>query len=323
MKFLAQLCLSGLCLGLLASVAGAQATRPDRIASWTLVGGATQNVKDRKVDRRNFNNGWQSYRRFVLQPQVDWGCRRIFLRNPFGTRTVADPTHDDIEFSQYEQALRETPWQTRDFVEQIRVLTSQNIEVVAYIGSPDIDPNIIALKDKPHELYEALWRNLAPYIQARCSIAFDASAPHNTNSLVFPLAQMLRRSGIRVYVEARPGLKDPHWFDYPIICEQNFWQRSDPAQYPDAAWAARNEQLTGEKVIIVVPADGDWRWVRTVGEGDQKEQVQLAGTWEADRARAVLGAGLTAALPMEQVLLVNQHLPQLRITRAALESPRR
>lgn len=270
----------------LAAVARAQTTRPtERLASWLLIGGAGGGPEDRFVKRELFSDGWNSAIAAMIQPQVNWGCRRIFIRNPFGTRLEPNGQHY-VEFSQYRQAVQQTPWLTTGFVSEWRRLTEKGIEIVAYIGNPDTDEYIQSLKDDPHAQWLALVDNVEPYIQARMSIALDAVAPRGADSLSYKLAEFLRATGVKVYIEARPVKEASHWFDYPVICEQNFWARSDPARHPDAATLyARNEQLTGEKVIIIVPPDGvTWKW-------DDRG-------WELQRTRDVLNAGYTAAGPV-------------------------
>jgi hypothetical protein len=143
--------------------------------------------------------------------------------------------------------------------------------------------------------------NVQPYLDAGMSIALDACVVHDDKSLSFQLARDLRSKGVRVYIEARPAKDQSYWYDFPVICEQNFWERSDPAKFPDAVPIyARNEQLTGEIVLIVVP-DGefDWTWPK-------------AGKWEKRRTLAILRSGKTAACPIERFLL-------LKLTRRELE----
>src|SRR5262245_50780139 len=131
---------SAVCLGLLLSfcttLKGANPTTSpaERIASWQLIGGAG-NPDDRLVPRQLFYRGWSTCMDKLITPQIRWGCRRLFLRNPFGT-SVAPSGEHWVHFTQYQQALKQTPWLTQDFVPQWKNVTRQGIEVVAYIGNP-------------------------------------------------------------------------------------------------------------------------------------------------------------------------------------------
>jgi hypothetical protein len=277
------------------------ATAPsDRIASWQLIGSTSGEVGDRLVNRQFFTRGWSTCIPKLISPQIRWGCKRIILRNPFGTSLAPDGGHW-VHFTQYQQAVQQTPWLTADFVEQWKELTSRGIEVVAYIGNPDDDPAIIRIKDDGAALERALQTNVEPFIKAGMSIGLDACAPHDDKSLSYKLARDLRKSGVRVYVEARPGKDRHHWFDYPVICEQNFWERSDPAKFPDAVpLYARNEELTGEIILIVVPdVELDWSWPN-------------AGKWEKRRTIEILRDGKTAACPVSRLL-------ELKLLRRELE----
>jgi hypothetical protein len=295
---------NGLVLVLLCAVglgAGPATVPSDRIASWQLIGGTGGEVSDRLVNRQWFARGWSTCIPKLISPQIRWGCRRIILRNPFGTTLGPDGSHW-VHFTQYQQALQQTPWLTQDFVEQWKIIRQQEIEVVAYIGNPDDDPAITRLKNDPPALARALRANVEPYIAAGMSIGLDACVVHDDKSLSYSLAQDLRKAGVRVYVEARPAKGNPHWFDFPVICEQNFWERSNPAKFPDAVpLYARNEQLSGEIILIVVP-DGelDWTWPN-------------AGKWEKRRTQEVLRAGKTAACPVDRLL-------ELKMLRRELES---
>jgi hypothetical protein len=278
----------------------APATAPaDRIASWQIIGDTSQEAADRYVTRPLFQRGWATCMDKLLSHQVRWGCRRLLLRNPFGATPSPDGNHL-VDFTQYQQALKQTPWLTQDFVPQMKNLTKQGIEVVAYIGNPDSDSNIQKVKSDPKALAEMLQANVQPYLDAGMSIGLDACVLHDDKSISLQLARDLRQRGVRVYVEARPPKDMPWWYDFPVICEQNFWERSDPAKFPDAAQLyARNEQLTGEIILIVVP-DGqfDWSWPN-------------AGKWEKRRTLDVLKSGKTAACPVGRFLEFRQTRKEL------------
>jgi hypothetical protein len=280
-----------LILLLTSQIGAAPASSPtDRIASWMLVGGTGHDASHRFVHPDLFHRGWITFIDRKVLPQIRWGCKRIILRNPFGTSLDPNGGHY-VHFTQYQQALQQTPWLTNGFVEQWKSITSRGIEIVAYIGNPDDDPAIQKLKPNPQALEQALSSNLKPYLDAAMSIGLDACAPYDEKSLSYTVAKQLRARGVRVYVEARPAKDMKHWFDFPVICEQNFWDRSDPGKAPDAVpLYATNEQLTGEILLIIVP-DGelDWRWAN-------------AGKWEKRRAIDVLRSGKTAACPVDRFL---------------------
>lgn len=296
--------IAALALTLSALTAHAQTTRPaDRLMSWQLIGGAMGNApEDRFIPKHWFTRGWQTAKADVIQPQLTWGVRRIILRNPFGTRLDPAGGHY-VEYTQYDQAVKQTPWAVSGFVVQIKTVTSRGNEIVAYVGNPDDDLAIRALVT-PRERWEALGRNVEPYVKAGCSVALDACADKGRDSLSFAVANYLRACGVKVYVEPRPTVSATHWFDYPIMAHSDFWDRSDPAKHPDAAPIyARNDQLTGE-IILLVPHQADYTWA---GRG-----------WDKQWALDTLKTGATAGLSMARVLELQRFDPAKAFTRADL-----
>lgn len=273
----------------------------DPIASWHLVAGAAHAAETRYVPFDDFNDGrrsgWNVYIDRVLEPQRQWGVRRFFLRNPFGTRKGADGA-DLVEFTQYDQAYATTSharWLTFQLDDLQRWIDKNGCEVCMYIGNPDDDPAITNLIGT--EQAEAIMRNVTPFVRAHCSIALDAASPKTTDSLSYALAEFLRRSGVKVYIESRPSVGS-NWYMYPIIAHSDWWHDSETLP-----GYVRNSYLSGE-VVVLPPHKADYSWD--------------ARGWERVWALGEITSGHTVALPMGRVLELQRFDPDRAFTRKGL-----
>lgn len=234
-------------------VAG-QGDARDRVVSWLTIGGSTPDRSTRCVGWNIKRAGWRGFVKKVIDPQIAWGCRRFVLHNPFG----AFPD-EDMQFDQYIHASEAgLGWLCNGFVEAWRPVTQGGaggpIEVICYLGKLREDPDFQVLLDRGnHQLWlERAWDSMRPALDAGMSIGLDSSAPAGKDDPVFKLAELLTSLGVKVYIEARPPRANTHWFNYPVICEESFWHRSNPAEHLDSAvWAARNDQLQGEIIRII------------------------------------------------------------------------
>src|SRR5688500_18347304 len=68
----------------LRSVEVEEARSPLRLISWHTIGYSSKTVADRCVGRDIKRIGWTGFVRRAVQPELEWGCRRVVLHNPFG-----------------------------------------------------------------------------------------------------------------------------------------------------------------------------------------------------------------------------------------------
>ncbi len=270
-----------------------------RIISFLLIGGSTTEIEDRCVGWSLRQRGWDGFVRLVVRPQLNAGVRRIQIHNPFGT--LPD---ESMQFDQYIHSRSAgLAFLTEGFVDawkpviQGRYTQGEPVEVIAYLGKLQDDPDFQKLQDAGDNkgwLARAVVSLSLP-LEAGMSIGFDASASATEQSPTHRLTELLQSLGTRVYIEARPYKNTPHWFDNNVIITDKFWKRSDPQRYPgdSGKWAARNDQLTGEIVRIVFP-----------------EHAEDPDNWKRD-LRRVLDDGHTAAVPVYNMLGNGKRLEDL------------
>lgn len=216
-----------------------------------IIGGSHDIPAERLVGWGLTYRGWHEFVKNQAQPYLDIGVQRFILHNPFGM--LPD---EHMQLDQYFEALEQPELYklTQDFVQAWRPVTDQGVEVIAYVGSPRLDPDskrIEAEAGRAAGLDYAM-RNMQPFLDANMSIALDAAVVADADTLTWDLAKELRSRGVKVYVEARPLAANPHWFDFPVISTNYFWRRSNPAIHPDSAWGARDEQLRDEVLRMMV-----------------------------------------------------------------------
>ena len=229
-----------------------------------IIGNSDPNANKRRIGWGLIENGWKKFVQVRVEPYLAVGVQRVILHNPFGT-LPGEP----MQLDQYLSALNSPGmWKlTRGFVEAWWPITERGIEVIAYVGCPRLDTDAQKIEEEQGRA-EALAFSLSglePYLEAGMSIGLDAAAPAVGGSLTEDLAILLRDRGVKVYVEARPHATTPHWFDYPVICIDHYWWRSDPARHPDTKGAA-TEVLNGEILRMVVQYEIPETW--TASEAD-------------------------------------------------------
>lgn len=242
-----------------------------RVVSWITVGGSGFGTRANRyvgwgANATHRKQGWAGYIRRVIQPQIAWGARRFALHNPFGVLIGQSMQFDQFLHARdgVAGAHNPLPWLYQDFVSawssliRAQAAKGQPIEVIAYLGRLDGDPDFARLD--PQEWAKRFSDSVRMPVEAGMSVGFDASSFTPADSPTFRAADLLRRDGVRVYTEARPRLDAPQWWDFPVISENNFWFRSDPARWPDSKrWAAPTNRLSGEILRIVQPANpNDW-----------------------------------------------------------------
>lgn len=216
-----------------------------------IIGNSDSDPRQRMVGWAIVTKGWAHFVRHNAEPYFAVGVKRMILHNPFGT--LPD---EHMQLDQYLNALDQHGLRmlTHGFAKAWRPITDRGIEVIAYVGCPRLDADSKRI-DKEEGREAALdygIRSLQPFLDANMSIALDAAAPAPMGSLTWALAEQLRTRGVVVYVEARPWASNPHWFDYGVISTDPFWKRSNPEDHRDSRWGARNDQITGEILRMLV-----------------------------------------------------------------------
>lgn len=221
----------------------------NRVIAWYPIGNSAHDAKNLDVGRDIPQFGWTQFVNNTVIPQISSrGLHRVMLHNPFG---VVDG--ERFQFDQFLRAqARGKTGLTQDFVKAWRPVTSSGTEVIAYIGTPGDDPESQEILDTQGE-QTFISRGLAaiaPLLQAGMSIAYDAAAPAQRDSMDFRFAQVTKQQGSKVYIEATPPATHNWWFDYPVISRETTYQN----RLRDKSFAGR-DQLTGEVLRIArIPA---------------------------------------------------------------------
>ena len=240
---------------------------PDRVLAFIAIGNSSDDAAVRRVGWNLPRSDWFDFVRLQVRPLMRRGLRRFNLHNPFGTLP-----EEPMQFDQYLHARDAgLHWLTEDFAEAWQPVLNDpdypDVEVIAYLGKIEGDPDFDALADEPERwLARALLSVQAP-LKAGMSVAFDSAAVTDEDSPTYRFASLLRSLGVKVYIEPRPDADKPHWHDYPIVTADEHWQRSDPARYGDygADHKATNQQLTAEVVRLLIAPNsveekGMWQW---------------------------------------------------------------
>lgn len=227
-------------------------TKPDLtpLAEWLLIGGGSANNSNRHIGY-GVVNGWEWVTSSVVNPTIEWFKEndldpRIVLHNPFG---VLDGR--EMEFDQAIHAAEGVegvhgpmPKVLSNFVELWKPITDSGVEVTAYLGTLRHDPDFENLSDEAW--FERFKESVKLPIQAGMGIGFDNAVLATADSRTYKAAELLRSLGVAVSVEARPALQTPEWNNFPVVIEESFYHRSNPAKYADArALYAPDSVLTG------------------------------------------------------------------------------
>ncbi len=227
----------------------------ERLIEYWLIGGsdsgneARRNVKTRQVG----SGGWTEFVEDRVRPAYQWGLRRFWLHNPFGT-----VPGEDMQFDQYldakEAGLTEL---TDDFATAWRPVVrgrfGEPVELVAYIGTAVFDDDRLArARDRrdPVAAISTALRCIQPLLQAGASIGADAASRLPDDGPEFGFYRFLEGTGVRVYIESRPRLAAPGWKRFPVASMEGWWHMSDPEQRSNSA-RVRNDEIEGEVVRIL------------------------------------------------------------------------
>ena len=136
-------------------------------------------------------------------------------------------------------------------------------EVICYlgtvIGAPEFDANTASVES----LTKRMDAELAPYIDAGCSLAFDASALLTKEHWFFGYMQTLKARGVRVYIEAWPYHGYDHLTSEHAIATTDMLKNYKPGAYGPGGFMDP-KLMTGERQAWLVqhPPEGtkivDW-----------------------------------------------------------------
>lgn len=231
-----------------------------RLIDWYLIGHSSPVTEDRRTDWNIKTEGWSGFVKKYIEPALSWGADAIMLHNPFGALPGID-----MEFDQFQQAATAgLTWLTggpigKGFVDAWKPITKQR-EVIAYLGKHQGWTRFSRFLTYPMRGYWInRWYNaIRPILDAGMSIGFDASSGLTEADPECRAIQLIKSLGVPCYIEARPSKFAKQWWNYPVVSIDTWWHRSDPAVYQDAVpWAARNEDLTGEIMLLInAPREG-------------------------------------------------------------------
>jgi hypothetical protein len=183
-------------------------------------------------------------------------------------------------------------WLTQGFVEAWKPVTASGVEVIAYFGMLEGDPDFAGAGWKQRFL-----DSVKPALDAGMSIALDSAAMAPAGSITHQAAQMLRQMGVEVYIEARPTAGYTHWYDYNVISIDSFWDRSDPDRFADAYIWAPTSALKREVMRIIFSSPTGLTW----------SQSGWVGAYSND----VIKSGHTVAAPVLQLMSEGVELQDL------------
>ncbi|MEM1108502.1 MAG: hypothetical protein AAGH99_07410 [Planctomycetota bacterium] len=243
--------------------------------------------------------------RLQVVPTLKLGVRRVMIHNPFGHKPLSEP----MAFDQYVEAREGGHTRiTEGFVEAWKPVVDgfytdgEPVEVICYVGSIDIDRDFLAIRENEPTGWSADWlrrafESIEPALAAGMSIGFDSSSNLPEDSAEFRLIQLLDSLGHRCYIESRPLATVPHLWRFPVVSARRHWFRSDPDRFPAANHNARNSDLMGEIVILLVrPPDHSARLAeldRLLTETPYTVATRLDGAGSATRLRRWLQSPTT------------------------------
>ena len=233
----------------------------ERLIEYWLIGGTDRNPSRRDVGRHQVSDeGWPAFVSERVRPAYDWGLRRFWLHNPFGTIQG-----QGMKFAQYLEA-RESRLDvlTADFAKSWKPVVDgqwgQPTELICYLGAADFEDG-----ERLQELHESgntshtlafMLRSIQPLLRAGASIGADAVTRLPDDGPTFHFYKYLEGIGMPVYIESRPKKEHPRWAEFPVVAEDRWWKRSDPDSHADAAWAMSEEEIDTPIIRLMVDYKG-------------------------------------------------------------------
>ena len=276
----------------------------ERIIEGWLIAGSSEDEGRRKVSMNQIDSGgWPVFVDNRAKDVYDWGIRRFWLHNPFGT-----VSGEVMQFDQYLDA-RDAGLDvlTENFSEAWRPVTQgsfgEPVELIAYLGTADPDDDRLQTafdSGNPARVLGTMLACVKPLLMAGASIGADAAVKLPDDGPAFHFYKYLESIGIPIYVESRPKKANPKWSEFPVFAVDTWWKRSDPEVHQDAAvWALPNSQMKREVV----------RWIRDY-PGKSTDAAVLEDIIQRTRAALLRGDtvilrtdGLRAAgVPFERLV---------------------
>ena len=288
--------------------------RADQLIGWANVGWSTNNSLTLNVNRILFVEGWKSYIRKQVLPQLRWGVRRFQVHNPFGTRAGTV-----MQFDQYLEAQqRGLTWLTEGFVESWKKVieghytNGEPVEVIAYLGAINLDPDLtVLLREGDLEAWQQLVDDsVQPLLDAGMSIGFDSASRLDADEIEFQYIKQLEESGTEVYIESWPDASKTHLLEMNIVAlERNIAARAEQRKRtfgPNRP--AHRQELQAELVRMMTrpPEDGSEDW------------SDIA--WLIDDAANAISVGDTVALDTKTLESFGISMQDL-LVRAELRDP--
>jgi hypothetical protein len=236
----------------------------ERLLSWMQIGYSSDNTTERCMPASIHRGGWRQYVKDNVVPELQAGSRRFLLSNPFGTL----PT-EQSGVMQLDQLLHAKAdgldWVDRDFVQTWKPICDSGVEVIAYFGAANEDPDFKKLEDPKtnnQAWFDRFFASIKPALDCGMSIGLDGASQMPENSLVYQAVCKLRAMNVTVYVEPRPCIQYPWPKSFPVISVENFWHMSNPAENTGAIpWAVKNNEMTDDVIRFVQtpPPGKDWK----------------------------------------------------------------
>jgi hypothetical protein len=197
----------------------AQTTRPARDFSKVILWAPCVKNKPeikRGYDPRILKGGFSGWAKIIIDPVVKVGCKRVMVWLPGGTHTKKD---DFFEFDGMIEASNEKLIDPAEFVKTFRPYRDKGIEIIAYTG--DMRHNTRMRTLPPEQKLELIAQAFKPFLEAKCSIGFDASVEYEADSVEYHalmlVAGLAKSYGGKVYVEHPGAASLPHYAGFGAL----------------------------------------------------------------------------------------------------------
>jgi hypothetical protein len=141
---------------------------------------------------------WQAWASATVD-ELPASVRRVWLHNPFGLWRKAGDDDRLMWIDQWSMARGVYRTELVDpaaFAEAVAILKAGGVrEVIAYVGSPQTLDEVT---------FDGVYEHVAIYLDAGCSIGFDATFDWRAGDAVDEVIQAIRAKGHRVYCEPWP-----------------------------------------------------------------------------------------------------------------------
>lgn len=224
------------------------------IAAWFISSGPETNP--RMLQWIKPESGWAGFVKTYVEPVLSQGIKRIWLHGPFGREGMRTLKFSDGASGPSNYRLDEylcskhagLEWNYEGFVETFKPLTKAGIEVIAYLGTAEGQPEFEDMnKYAQKKFFQRLTDSLAPILDSGCSLSIDSSSRASSGSWLLNHMSTLKARGIRVIVEAIPTLKNTELHKWDMVCCDTHWPNvvNNPQIYPKV------EDLGGEVVRMI------------------------------------------------------------------------